>query len=185
MKTKDLGTVTGQSEAEQRLNDYLRQAQGGKQSNLLHVEQAKHTSMNWLGEIVAALQAGTITLAELATMVPQPETHAMASQANAQSGKLGRLGILKGVQEVMQRGAGDYGSYEHGHKNLGLEWTGLIQNHYGIDLPHPIPASLVSAMFVASKVNRGVCPGFRPDDWVDSSAYSALGGECKELEVEG
>jgi len=45
-----------------------------------------------------------------------------------------------------------------GHTNLGLAWTGLLQNHYGIKLDHPIPAHVVLLMLGANKHNRAVLP---------------------------
>lgn len=47
-----------------------------------------------------------------------------------------------------------YGTFVQAHKNLGLLWTGLIQNYFGIELSEPIPSHLVLLMMVASKLNR-------------------------------
>lgn len=37
-----------------------------------------------------------------------------------------------------------YGDPALSHTNIGLAWTGLIQQHYGITLAHPIPNYLVT-----------------------------------------
>ncbi len=58
------------------------------------------------------------------------------------------------VTETIQQRGKVYGEPHHSHTNIGLSWTGLIQQHYGITLPHALPAHLVELMMVAFKVHR-------------------------------
>ncbi len=65
-----------------------------------------------------------------------------------------------------------YGDGVEGHANLGLMWTGLLQNHYGIRLDHPIPSHLVLLMMAQNKANRAALPTpERIDDYVDNRNY--------------
>ncbi len=63
-----------------------------------------------------------------------------------------------------------YGEPHLSHENIGLAWTGLIQQHYGVRLDHPLPAFLVELMMVVFKANRS-CRVFRADNYVDGKAY--------------
>jgi len=63
-----------------------------------------------------------------------------------------------------------YGDPKESHTNIGLSWTGLIQQHYGITLDHPIPPELVAMMMVTFKVQRSTRV-YHKDNFVDGSAY--------------
>lgn len=56
------------------------------------------------------------------------------------------------------------------HENIGLGWTGLIQQHYSIRLDHPIPDFLVELMMVVLKANRSARV-YHADNYVDAKAY--------------
>jgi len=72
-----------------------------------------------------------------------------------------------------------YGDATTGHTNLGLAWTGLLQNHYGIVLDHPLPAHLVLLMMSASKANRAARGLMHiEDNYVDGAIYFNLAGEA-------
>ena len=63
-----------------------------------------------------------------------------------------------------------YGDPHQSHTNLGLAWTGLLQAHFEIELPHPIPASVVELMMVDLKIIRSA--RFRKEDtYIDARAY--------------
>lgn len=64
-----------------------------------------------------------------------------------------------------------YGNPEESHKNIGLAWTGIIQQHYGINLDHPIPSWLVALMMVQFKAQRAARV-FHADNFVDLHAYA-------------
>jgi len=63
-----------------------------------------------------------------------------------------------------------YGDPRDSHVNIGLSWTGLFQQHYGITLPHVVPPSLVAQMMVVFKMNRAARV-FHEDNYVDAHAY--------------
>jgi hypothetical protein len=43
------------------------------------------------------------------------------------------------VSETIQQRGQIYGEPHHSHRNIGLSWTGILQQHYGITLPTAIP----------------------------------------------
>lgn len=63
-----------------------------------------------------------------------------------------------------------YGEPHLSHENIGLAWTGLIQQHYGIRLDHPLPHWLVEQMLAAFKIHRAARV-FHADNYVDARAY--------------
>lgn len=63
-----------------------------------------------------------------------------------------------------------YGDPALSHHNIGLSWTGLIQQHYGMKLDHPLPDWLVELMLVAFKVHRAARV-YHSDNYVDARAY--------------
>ena len=63
-----------------------------------------------------------------------------------------------------------YGAPRHSHTNIGLSWTGLIQQHYGITLPHPLPDHLVALMMTTFKCQRSARV-HHPDNFVDGHVY--------------
>ncbi len=63
-----------------------------------------------------------------------------------------------------------YGEPHLSHENIGLAWTGLIQQHFGIRLPGPIPAFLVELMMAQFKIQRSARV-FHKDNYVDVRAY--------------
>ena len=66
-----------------------------------------------------------------------------------------------------------YGEPHHSHTNIGLEWTGLLQQYYGINLPSVIPAHVVELMMAAFKIHRAVRV-YHPDNYVDLKAYAGF-----------
>lgn len=63
-----------------------------------------------------------------------------------------------------------YGDPSQSHANIGLEWTGLIQQHYGLKLDHPLPGWLVELMMVVFKCHRAARV-FHQDNYTDAKAY--------------
>ena len=78
-----------------------------------------------------------------------------------------------------------YGTFIEAHENLGLEWTGIIQNYFRIKLPRPIPSHVVLLMMVASKVNRAAAEELLPDqdNYIDAKIYAVMAQEAR-LEYE-
>lgn len=64
-----------------------------------------------------------------------------------------------------------YGDPSLSHENVGLSWTGIIQQHYGIRLAHPMPDYLVELLMVAFKTHRAARV-YHPDNYVDLAAYA-------------
>lgn len=74
------------------------------------------------------------------------------------------------VDRIIKERGEVYGDPKLSHENIGLSWTGLIQQHYGIRLAHPLPASLVAQMMVNFKMQRAARV-HKTDNYVDCSAY--------------
>lgn len=55
--------------------------------------------------------------------------------------------------------------------NIGLSWTALIQQHYGISLPAPLPPALVAQMMVAFK-NQRSARVHKSDNYADLHVYA-------------
>ena len=72
-------------------------------------------------------------------------------------------------QTIEERGK-VYGDPTLSHENIGLAWTGMIQQHYGIRLAHPLPAHIVELMMVQFKAQRSARV-YHPDNYVDLRAY--------------
>lgn len=83
------------------------------------------------------------------------------------------------VTETIQERGKVYGEPHLSHENIGLAWTAAIQQHYGIRLPHPIPAHVVELMMVQFKVNRAMRV-FHADNYVDLRAYAAFAEHGQE-----
>ena len=74
-----------------------------------------------------------------------------------------------------------YGAPHESHVNIGLSWTGLIQQHYGITLDHPLPASVVELMLVAFKAHRA-SRVYKKDNYIDLAAYAEFAEESQQIE---
>ncbi len=74
-----------------------------------------------------------------------------------------------------------YGEPRSSHANIGLSWTGLIQQHYGLTLDHPLPDYLVAMMMVAFK-NQRSCRVYKEDNFLDLQAYGRFAEEFQKLE---
>lgn len=66
-----------------------------------------------------------------------------------------------------------YGCPQESHENVGLGWSGLIQQHYGITLDHPLPSFLVNQMLCTLKLQRATRV-FRQDNYDDLKNYVAF-----------
>jgi hypothetical protein len=91
--------------------------------------------------------------------------------------------VEKSDAEIRAERSKRYGDHVPGHQNLGMAWTGLIQNHYGIRLPHPLPAFLVELMMVASKANRAAVNPAGRDNYKDGRIYFAMAEEAASKEL--
>lgn len=72
-----------------------------------------------------------------------------------------------------------YGDPSHSHTNIGLSWTALIQQHYGITLDHPLPNWLVAQMMVNFKMQRS-SRVFHQDNYDDAEVYADFARRFQE-----
>lgn len=87
--------------------------------------------------------------------------------------------LLEKLKAIQEERTNQYGDADFGHGNLGLIWTGLLQNHFGFTFPSPIPAHVVLEMMAAAKCNRAVLEGYREDDFLDGINYLLLAEQSK------
>lgn len=85
-------------------------------------------------------------------------------------------------QKIFEQRQKRYGHFIDAHENLGLVWTGLIQNYFRIKLSEPIPSHLVLLMMAASKLNRAVAEKDLPDsdNYNDNKIYIEMAKQAKE-----
>lgn len=74
------------------------------------------------------------------------------------------------VHRTIKKRSKIYGDPRLSHENIGLSWTGMIQQHYGLRLDHPLPDWLVELMMVQFKVQRSARI-YHGDNYVDMEAY--------------
>lgn len=85
------------------------------------------------------------------------------------------------VSDVLVERGKKYGDMTVGHRTLGLIWTGMIENHFQIQLPHPISGELVALMNVAMKLNRESF-AYQEDNYLDARGYLAIAEACQKVE---
>jgi hypothetical protein len=76
-----------------------------------------------------------------------------------------------------------YGEPHLSHTNIGLCWTAMLQQHYGIRFQHPIPHHIVELMMVQFKCQRSARV-FHADNYVDASAYLRFAAHGQEHPME-
>lgn len=71
-----------------------------------------------------------------------------------------------------------YGDPQLSHENIGMAWTGLIQQHFSIRLAKPIPSFLVSLMMVQFKAQRSARV-YHQDNFDDLHVYAQFAQEAQ------
>ena len=74
-------------------------------------------------------------------------------------------------------------AYGPPHRNLSdcaLLWDAYLAIRNGAQLD----AEAVAWMNVLQKIARSAQPGYHPDNYTDAAAYSAIAGECRQIEIE-
>lgn len=85
---------------------------------------------------------------------------------------------------MQSRGESYGGDPSPGFRSVGRIWRGLLEDYFQIELPGPIPPSVVSAMMAGQKLSRLCRPcGRNPDDAVDAIGYSFLADHCAKREI--
>jgi hypothetical protein len=74
------------------------------------------------------------------------------------------------VKKIITERTEVYGDPELGFTNIGLHFTALISQHYGITLDHPIPNWLAALMLATFKGHR-CARVFSEDNFIDWDAY--------------
>lgn len=75
-----------------------------------------------------------------------------------------------------------YGDPLLSHECIGLAFTALIQQHYGMRLGHPLPASLVARMMLALKNQRSSLV-YHKDNFTDAEAYLRFSEQFQRREL--
>ncbi len=75
-----------------------------------------------------------------------------------------------------------YGPFDQCHRNLGLAWTALIQNHFHIELEHPIPGFLAALMLATMKQVRATNV-FHADNYDDMLNYNQFAEVMQEADA--
>lgn len=85
------------------------------------------------------------------------------------------------VEETIAERGKVYGGPFESHKNIGMSWTALLQQHYGLTFEKPIPASLVAQMMVCFKMQRSARV-YKDDNYIDAHAYTKFAEEFQKKE---
>jgi hypothetical protein len=88
------------------------------------------------------------------------------------------------LETAIKLTAGDRNkAYGPPHGNLSdcaLLWDAYLAIRKGAQ----IDAEAVAWMNVLQKIARSAQPGYHPDNYTDAAAYSAIAGECRQIEIE-
>jgi len=88
------------------------------------------------------------------------------------------------LETAIKLTAGDRNkAYGPPHRNLSdcaLLWDAYLAIRNGAQ----IDAEAVAWMNVLQKIARSAQPGYHPDNYTDAAAYSAIAGECREIDFE-
>jgi hypothetical protein len=88
------------------------------------------------------------------------------------------------LETAIKLTAGDRNkAYGPPHRNLSdcaLLWDAYLAIRNGAQLD----AEAVAWMNVLQKIARSAQPGYHPDNYTDAAAYSAIAGECREIDFE-
>lgn len=82
------------------------------------------------------------------------------------------------LDRIMRDRGLKYGDKQLNHESIGLMYTGLLESHYQMKLPHPIPGRVVALMTALIKLNR---EAYRPnqDNVDDAKNYLTISQKCQ------
>ena len=75
-----------------------------------------------------------------------------------------------------------YGDTVFNHTQIGLLWTALLQEHYKLELDHPIPADMACLMMAGMKLIRACWATYIFDTYLDAAVYAQFAAVCKGRE---
>lgn len=107
---------------------------------------------------------------------------AYADLSDSQKAMHDKLGSPEQKTIFLQRQE-TYGPFDQCHRNLGLAFTALIQNHYHITLEHPIPGFLAALMLAAMKQVRATNT-FHGDNYDDLLNYAQFAEAMQSADAE-
>src|SRR5262245_55311702 len=85
------------------------------------------------------------------------------------------------VESVIVKRTESYGDPYEGFTQLARIWTALIESHYKMTLPHPLPPRMSSLMLVALKTLRATSTP-HPDSHVDLAAFNQFAADFAHRE---
>lgn len=88
------------------------------------------------------------------------------------------------LAEILEERGRVYGDPQLSHKSIGLAWTASIQNHYGLELQHPIPCWLVAQMMESLKIVRSARV-YKQDNYDDRKNYTGFAEQWQREESTG
>lgn len=84
----------------------------------------------------------------------------------------------KRLQQIMIDRGQKYGDKRINHEGIGKMYTGLLESHYQMRLPHPVPGFLVALMTACIKLNReAFCEN--QDNIDDAKNYLDISKACR------
>lgn len=85
------------------------------------------------------------------------------------------------LEEIKAERASTYGPYKRNMATAGKQVTALLEQHYQMELPHPIPGYVMAHIMVAIKINRAVVPlKESKDNYDDAHNYLDIAYGCDE-----
>lgn len=94
--------------------------------------------------------------------------------------------MKKDHKRIRKQRAKVHGPIKGNLENLGLSLTALLQDHYNIQLPYPIPAHVAGLMLAQGKLLRCVKPyKYSKDDYDDLRNYTDFGQELDPARKKG
>lgn len=87
-------------------------------------------------------------------------------------------------QAIFEERNKQYGDATQSHANIGLAWTGILQNHFDITLPHAIPADVVLLMMATLKALRAARSYMIvPDNYTDAKTYFEMARTARKVVI--
>jgi uncharacterized Zn finger protein (UPF0148 family) len=86
------------------------------------------------------------------------------------------------LEAIRREREADYGDKLTNFRTLGCQITGILEQHYNIKLPHPVPPSIAALILVEVKTNRIARPQAKQDSFDDAVNYINIVEELRREE---